>query len=353
MPRSESAPYRSIVAVFAAVVILSGPSRANDGFGALAAGGIAIGHTDKIAMAHETLEVGYRSIDVEYEFVNESDSDVTETVSFPLPPYSATPAESGIVYSGAPLDFRVAVNGKPVEFDTRVWAYLNGKDATDRLEALGFTQKQIALVPFEKSVTATHELSRPPENIAALRAAGFLDNDNSPLWQIRVAYEWRQTFPAHMPIRISHSYRPLISEGTVSGYAGLHDEHNGDAWLRKEFCADGATLKRMHRLYASKNSLDVYGEVPGAGVKYILMTGNTWKDGIRDFTLRIHKASPNEIVSLCFDGTFRRIGGLILETQLKNFHPRSDLDIYFGNAWGAGMPNPNNPPTFDGEKKEK
>jgi len=344
---------RLAAGAFAVAVTWPIAANANDGFGALGAGGIVIGHTDKIAMAREVLEIGYRYVSVDYEFVNEGDSDVTETVSFPLPLYSSNPAESGIVYSGAPLDFRVTVDGKPANFGTRVWADLDGKDVTDRLAALGFTARQMALVPFEKSVAETHQLSRPPEVLAALKAAGLVDKDNSPVWQIRVAYEWQQTFPAHRPIRISHVYRPLISEGTASGYAGQHDEHNGDAWLEKEFCADGATLNKMHQLFAIKDSLDAYSEVPGTQVKYVLATGNTWKDGIRDFTLRIHKGSPYEIVSLCFNGTFRRIDGLTLETQVKNLHPTSDLDIYFGNAWGSEMPNPANPPAFDGEARGK
>jgi len=338
-----------VVSVFAVTLIWSGPTRANDGFGALGAGGIVIGHTDKVAMAKEVLDIGYRSISVDYEFVNESDSDVTETVSFPLPPYPATPKESDVIYSGAPLDFRVLVDGRPVRFDTRVWVELNGKDATDRLAALGFTQKEMALVPFEESVAKTHRLSRTPQVLGALRAAGFIDEDNYPLWQIRVAYEWRQTFPAHKPIRISHVYRPLISEGTASGYAGQNNGFTGDAWLQKTFCADSAMLERMHRLYAIKDRLDTYNNVPGTEVKYVLMTGNTWKDGIRDFTLRIHKGSPHEIVSLCFGGAFRRISGLALETQVSNFHPTSDLDIYFGNVRGFEMPTPNNPPQFNGK----
>jgi hypothetical protein len=331
-----------------AVATWAGPSYANDGFGALGAGGIVIGHTDKIAMVKEVLDISHRYIQVDYEFVNESDSDVTETVSFPLPPYSATPGVSGVIYGGSPLDFRIIVDRKPVKFETRVWANLNGKDETDRLSSLGFTAKQIALVPFEKSVFDRHQLSRPPEIMEALKAEGLVDEYDSPIWEIQVAYEWQQTFPAHRTVHISHIYRSMISEGTAGGYFGPTNNVNGDAWLRKEFCADDTMLGKMHQLYEIKDNLDVYGDVPGTQVKYVLITGNTWKDGIRDFTLRIRKGAPYEIVSLCFGGTFKKINGLTLEAQLKNFHPTSNLNIYFGNAWGYEGPNSNNPPVFDG-----
>jgi hypothetical protein len=336
-----------------AVAIWACPSYANDGFGALGAGGIVIGHTDKIAMVKEVLDISHQSIQVDYEFVNESDSDVTETVSFPLPPYPANPAESGVIYSGSPLNFRITVDHKPVKFETRVWANLNGKDETDRLSSLGFTAKQIALVPFEKSVFDQHQLSRPPEVMEALKAQGLVNEYNSPLWEIQVAYEWQQTFPAHKAIHISHFYNPLISVGTAGSYFGPANNVNGDAWLQKEFCADHATLGKMHQLYEIKDNLDVYGDVPGTQVKYVLTTGNTWKDGIQDFTLRIRKGAPYEIVSLCFDGTFKKINGLTLEAQLKNFHPTSNLNIYFGNAWGYVGQNPNNSPVFDGTEDQK
>lgn len=61
---------------------------ANDGFGALGAGGIIIGKTNDIAMAKEVLDISYDKIKVDYEFVNESNHDIIETIVFPMPPYS-------------------------------------------------------------------------------------------------------------------------------------------------------------------------------------------------------------------------------------------------------------------------
>lgn len=68
---------------------------------------------------------------------------------------------------------------------------------------------------------------------------------------------------------------------------------------------------------------------------YVLKTANSWKDGIRDFTLRIQKSRPQEIVSLTFPGTPRRVNRTTLEFRQTNFRPAQDLDIYFGNVSGS------------------
>jgi len=62
-----------------------------------------------------------------------------------------------------------------------------------------------------------------------------------------------------------------------------------------------------------------------------LKTANTWKNGIDDFTLRIHKGNPDELISFCFPGQFKKIDDTTFESHLRNFNPQADLDIYFAN----------------------
>ena len=69
-------------------------------------------------------------------------------------------------------------------------------------------------------------------------------------------------------------------------------------------------------------------------VSYILTTGNTWKNGIEDFTLNLVKGKADELISLCFPGTFTKINPTTLQVKLRNFHPKQDLDVYFGNVEG-------------------
>jgi hypothetical protein len=74
----------------------------------------------------------------------------------------------------------------------------------------------------------------------------------------------------------------------------------------------------------------------GTIVDYILMTANTWKDGIRDFTLRLRKESPAEVISLCFPAEFMRVDARTLESHLTHFSPKTDLSIYFSNIGTSG-----------------
>jgi hypothetical protein len=66
-------------------------------------------------------------------------------------------------------------------------------------------------------------------------------------------------------------------------------------------------------------------------VSYILKTGNTWKNGIEDFTLNLIKKDPGELISLCFPGGFKKINPTTLQIHLTNFKPQQDLRVYFGN----------------------
>jgi hypothetical protein len=136
-----------------------------------------------------------------------------------------------------------------------------------------------------------------------------------------VNYVWLLRIPADRTVQVVHVYRPLASGGEV----GWPDEDR----LRDAFCADDAFIRAWKAL---KPSLDFrgYTGVPGAVFDYALKTANTWNGPIRDFTLRLKKGSPYEIVSLCFPGTFRRVDPLTLEVHLQNFSPENDVKVYFG-----------------------
>jgi len=330
----------------AMMAVCAWPASANDGFGALAAGGVVVGHTDQIAMVKEELRISQAFIHVFYVFENESDHEVSEIISFPLPPYPATPKESGVIAHGQPESFVIKVDDRPVPFETHVWAVMeDGRDVTDQLKALGFSQQDIAMTPFEKSVMDSHELTRPPEVMSKLLAAGLIDKDKAPQWIIKVAYEWRQNFPAHQPIKVYHGYQPFTSEGSWDGYSP--DNNDRDDRLKKDFCASDATLHKLRALYRNPDDRDDYHQVPGTTVEYVLTTGNTWKDGIRDFTLRLEKQAPFELMALCLDAPLERKSGTVFESHIRNFHPKADLKIYFGNSWYGGGGH-SMKPSFDG-----
>jgi hypothetical protein len=327
-----------LVAIFALTsVLFPAYLSANDGFGSLGVGGIVLSKTDVIAINKEILDISCDRIQVWYEFVNESDEDQQALVMFPLPRYPAFPSESGVISHGQPSGFKVRVNGKTVNYRTEVKATLKEQDVTDILKSAGLSEKQIAHFPFDKDLLDIEgRLKISLSQIEALTKKGLVDG-GFPLWDINVTYVWTQRFPARSTTHIDHTYRPFISGGTAGGYSGRDQElHNiTKEWGWKDVfdsCPTEEQLHRLDRLLSNKSRLDGYCQVPGTTVEYILTTANTWKDGIRDFKLRIHTKSQDEIVALCFPSKIRKVSDLLYETRVRNFKPKAELSVYFGNV---------------------
>lgn len=307
---------------------------ANDGFGALGAGGIIIGKTNDIAMTKEVLDISYDKIKVDYEFVNESNHDITETIVFPLPPYtdgSMSDADMRTI-----RDFTVNVNGKLVKFKKRVkavsaWTNL---DITQKLKRIGFSDDDIiealfdvdGLLKKKKKLLIQNGIIDPECNP---------DNGCAPLWTNHVVYEWKQTFKAHQKAIVSHTYTPLGSTGTGGCYSNLHDEY-GDYFSSREgtgkgYCIDSKTLDTLDNLAKDNRNWGSYPCLPGTEINYILRTANTWKDGIRDFHLILRSKTSDETVSTCFSKSIEQTSPTTYEVKLKNFKPENDLSVYFGN----------------------
>lgn len=303
-----------------AALLLPACAMANDGIATVGAGGIVLRKTDAIAMKKEVLNVSHDLITVDYEFLNESPADIEETIVFPLPAYPATQQVSDSYY-GQPSGFSILVDGKPVAFTAHVRAELDGKDVTAELRRLGLDDVQIAFnTEFEPRPKVTPLTARQRKELTRL---GLLEkqpgNEGDALWQVQVNYVWKQKFPANRTLRVHHAYRPFVGAGP------------GNSWIDPEFaatyCADKSFFAAYEKVEARND-----GHVIAAHVAYILKTGNTWKRGIEDFTLNIVKRDPAELVSLCFPGTVKKLDSKTYQVRLKNFQPRDDLRVYFGNV---------------------
>jgi len=175
--------------------------------------------------------------------------------------------------------------------------------------------------------------------LTALQKKGYM-SDDIPIWDISIVYQWRQTFPARKSTFISHSYAPFIAMGTTSGFRGVDSkkfrveekvDNEDDPGFVKTFCPTEEEIEQLNMLFFNKKNQDVYNELRGTIVNYVLTTANTWKDGIRDFTLRIKAGSPAEVVSACFPAPLHKETPGVYVAHLKNFAPKSDLSVYFGN----------------------
>lgn len=312
---------------------------ANDGFGALGAGGIIIGKTDDIAMAKEVLDISYDKIKVDYEFVNESDKDITETIVFPLPPYYV--GDPNPSYIGTIPDFKVVVNGKPVQFKTKVRAVTDDEnrtetDITQKLREMGFSDYDIVMADYNLKKILQDKADILKKN--ALLDQNFVYIEGwgiESLWKNYVTYEWKQTFKAHQKFKVSHTYTPLPSSGMSACYVNtflggtLDSSRQG---LAKYSCADSKTLDKLDNLAKNEHNWQGYPCLRGAGIDYILLTANTWKDGIRDFHLILRTRTPDETVSTCFSKSIKQTSPTTYEVKLKDFKPKEDLSVYFGNV---------------------
>lgn len=312
---------------------------ANDGFGALGAGGIIIGKSDDIAMAKEVLDISYDKIKVDYEFVNESDKDITETIVFPIPPYLVGDPNPYPYYKGSLPNFNVTVNRKTVNFQTKVRAVIYAEkeiDITQKLRDMGFSDYDIVMADYNLK-----KILRDKADI--LKNNGLLDQNYEyfedigiePLWKNYVTYEWKQTFKAHQKLKVSHTYTPLPSSGMSACYINTFqggDLQSSREGLTKYSCADSKTLDKLDKLAKDDRNWEGYPCLRGAGIDYILRTANTWKDGIRDFHLILRTKTPDETVSTCFSKSIRQTSPTTYEVKLKNFKPKEDLSVYFGNV---------------------
>jgi hypothetical protein len=320
---------KMMFALFALVACLAPQNLiANDGFAALGVGGVTISKTDKIAIESEVLDISCDNIHVSYDFVNETSADEDALIMFPLPPYPAEPSESYIISHGQPSEFTIKVNGNIVSYDTQVKAIQKGSDVTEELKKAGLTLKQIAAFPFDRTLqNVDHGLMIPKEQIDTLMKKGLVDH-GAPAWDIHVTYIWKQKFPANAVVHVEHSYRPFTAEGTFGGYPGYAKT--------SEYCLRNEQLRELDKLHSNRKNLNGYNQVPGTNLKYILTTANSWRDGIRDFKLKIHTKSKHEIVGLCFPAEVKRVSDTLYEAHVINFKPSSELSVYFGNAKTCG-----------------
>jgi hypothetical protein len=350
---------------------------ANDGFSAVGIGGITIAKTDKIAIKKEVLDISYEQIHVAYDFINESDKDEEALIMFPFPDYSAGMIESGNSFAiGQPDNFSVTVDGKSVEYQMQLKALIvdeqweNGErkvlketDVTDKLHAAGLTDEEIAGIRFkskyiygENGEEGHFYIPLSESMIEKLKKEGLLGDGNmgdiTPQWDNRITYIWKQVFHARKVIHVEHSYQPFISGGSDAGYRVY--KNCQDATELSEYCLSNENLNTLRNLYKDQKNIDVYLDIPGVNVKYILTTANSWKDGIRDFTLRLHAKSKDEIVSLCFSAELKKKSSVLYEAHIQDFHPQQELSVYFGNVKAAyDLDNTGVPPKTNDTVRDK
>lgn len=315
-------------ASLSALLAATAPTRANDSTAVIGVGGLTLVKSDAIVMQSEDLFISEKQVNVDYVFLNTSTADIEALVAFPLPDVVYTP-EARIPEFLAELNFATSVDGAPLQYEIVTSAWLNGKDITARLAAVGLP----ALADWENFEKATNAKSRA--ELKALVAEGLLGNegdDANPYWLAKwvtkTTVTRRQVFPAGRPIRVSHSYTPLAG-GSVGSLLSPAYRNNKDfaadvRVTRAKYCIDDAFLRGLDGVMKGmKDKL-----APEVWLSYVLISGANWKGPIGSFRLVIDKGEPKNMVSFCAPGLdVRKIAPTRFEITARDFTPKKDLDI--------------------------
>lgn len=319
----------ALLALCSLVLLFCIPVGADDTAVSVAAGGIQLRKEARISMEKERLFISEDKVIVDFDFLNETDKDITTDVAFPVPPYTfsfETPPGSDFA------SFKCWVDGKQISYDTEAHAILNGTDYSDLLRSMGVDPATFGEYDWKKGPPdGSPQISRlSPSARARIIQLGLIDKDELPNWIVRKMYYWRQTFPAHKLVHIRHEYTPVIGHEPVQ-LRNFHREFphacidpNTEAALR----ADVPFIDKQQGPYV------YHGDWFGATwVNYILTTANTWKTPISDFELIVEKPQPinhhNWHTSFCWEGPVQRLDSRRFVARKSNFIPTKELAVYF------------------------
>ncbi len=304
-------------------------SHADDSAVSIAAGGIHLSREARISMEKEILRISDKTVAVDFDFLNESDSGITTEVGFPIPPYKFGEwGDPG--WRRDFSDFRAWVDGREIKYQTDVRAKLDGKDYTDLLRKLGF-EIDFALNDDNDDLGTRLEktfASLSPSDQSRLLSLGLVKPERGRHdfeWAVYKEYHWTQSFPAHRMIHIRHEYTPEV---------GYQPVEIGE--LRTKFsnaCIDQTLENRLQANVAGRSAGEgryVYLE----WVDYILTSANTWKTPIKSFELIVEGQKPDRdhhhyYVSFCWNGKIERRDADHFVARTNNFVPGHELRIYF------------------------
>ncbi len=315
------------LAVMAATAVLT--AQANDSAGFVGTGGIQYLKSKDVVMQREDLFVSKNKIEVAYEFTNPSSHDVTETVLFPLPPMISH-SDGDFADAQALINsFKIWVNGQAVAPKTHVRALIypmkNGAyDYEGKLldVTAGFKRCGVSEAELMNPWTSKHngqaiqnKLSRCTDPGIKKLWASRTEADGRLLWLSQVVYSWPQTFKAGQVTRVRHQYRPLVGGSTYFDAAKSSSNE-----FYKAYCIDDDFRREMQR--SGKHY--PYHEA----LSYVLKTGANWARPIDTFTLTIER-DANELVSLCWDRSLKKVSPTRFQAVKRQFVPKDDLNIIF------------------------
>lgn len=304
---------RAVLPTFGALLALSvlpAPAWASEGpYANLPAGGLVAKRMDAVRMSSQVLRIWINKIESDYLFDNVTGSDVTTTMTFPMPDLNVPELlEQGALDFPASgqtnfLNLRVWADGKEIVPKAEVRAFLpNGREITDDLRKLG-----VDPVAFDSD-----EAMSSPQNPTrkTLKTMGAVD-DEFALWTTKINFFWPQTFPAGKRVAIGYSYEPMTG--------GSEFPQSRDEW-----CMDAgfnAAVKKIN----TKRAPDL---AYGVWVKY-LAAGANWAGPIGTFTLVIDKGESIVVSTCAIPGLKLEKKGQTFTATAKDYTSTSDINVLF------------------------
>ncbi|MBI1208787.1 MAG: DUF4424 domain-containing protein [Azospirillum sp.] len=323
----------SVFVLVAGLLLFAGAAAANDSTGFQGTTGIELSTTDDIRMMSEDLRIGLDQIRVSYVFRNVSDHPVETLVAFPLPELDLSRGLTEPNW-GFPTDnrdflnFQLWIDERPLAPSLERRAFYQGREVTRELEAAG----ALDLVPWKPGGYDEQAKALAPSALERLRRAGLIqegEDQNTPQWQLRTRYFWRQSFPAGAEVRVRHVYQPFVGSALIGNvtevdgravvgrFIGEAETPAGD-----RYCLDSATRRALAAVQSRHpdEAMPFYA----AEIEYILTTARNWRGPIGSFHLTLDKGAPENILSLCWTG-LKKTGPTTFESTIANFVPDRDI----------------------------
>jgi hypothetical protein len=312
------------------------PSRADDSMATLAAGGLELEKTDKIALVSEDLTLSQKTVKVSYRFRNLTNADYETIVAFPMPDVTGDEYDTMAIPDPAKdnfLHFATRVDGKPVDSQLEQRAFLEAEgkpevEITERLKSLG-----VPLVPTREAAgAALSALSEPQRKSLVDAEIVYAEESDAgkgpqvewdPRWTLRSKFWRRQVFPAAKDILVEQTYTPGTGgQGSLSFGAPNLSAAEGSRY-RETYCTDGPFTRAAQALYRK-----VGWQAGETYLSYVITSGANWAGPIGTFRLVVDKGDPQTLVSFCGDGV-KKIGPTTFEMIAKDYTPRRDIDVLF------------------------
>ncbi len=339
-PASRLVRVRTFLFGLLLIGVMASSAWADDSAASVATGGIVLRHEASISMEKEVLAISLAKVTVDYEFLNDTDKDITTVVAFPIPPYVTGPTTEPASFD----DFRLWVDNKQIKYAVDAHAKLDGKDYTDFLRGLGIDFASFGGYDLSDSGQPTGPITKlPKQQLQQLAKMGLIDGYDSdgpgwPLWTVTKMYYWRQTFPAHRMVHIRHEYSPMVGfqDMSIGVFDPAQREQRSSELIYKnldEACIDPG-LQRALQLDMGKYNKNEDAAIE-EWIDFILTTANSWKGPIKDFTLIVDRGpSPKyalkpDFVSFCWDGRIQKLDQTHFEAHAENFVPKKNLHIAF------------------------